>query len=211
MYSQLGQDIWILETFHYKQGGIFVDIGAYDGIKYSNTLLLEKDYQWSGLLVEPGIIGDNLFKNRKSPIDRRCVYNQSGLIIDFAETNDSLLSGILSGFQQDEHAQSRLNNTIRHISTVTLTELCQTYNLPSYIDYISIDTEGTELDILKAHDFNRYKFGAITIEHNRVSKYKEDIRVFLESVGYTIDTSARFQWLSKQSSLNFEDWYICKK
>ena len=54
-YSQAGQDQWILEKTNSKRRGYFVDIGAYDGINYSNTLYLEKNLNWSGICIEPDV------------------------------------------------------------------------------------------------------------------------------------------------------------
>jgi hypothetical protein len=53
-YSQCAQDSFLFERFFYgKRGGVFVDIGAYDGQKFSNTLFFERYLGWSGLCVEP--------------------------------------------------------------------------------------------------------------------------------------------------------------
>ena len=69
---------------------------------------------------------------------------------------------------------------------------------PEYIDYLSIDTEGSELRILKAFDFSKYTFGVITVEHNYTSD-RELIYKLLSSAGYT----RRFEAVSK-----WDDWYF---
>ena len=50
--SQLGQDLWVIDTMKYKKNGYFVDLGALDGLTHSNTLMLENKYSWSGICVE---------------------------------------------------------------------------------------------------------------------------------------------------------------
>ena len=57
------------------------------------------------------------------------------------------------------------------------------YNAPKKIDYLSIDTEGSEFDILKNFDFNKYEIKVITCEHNFTNS-KEKIISFLTSIGY---------------------------
>ena len=57
-------------------------------------------------------------------------------------------------------------------------------SLLKLIEYLSLDTEGSEYEILREHDFNKYKFGYICIEHNKIEKNRKAIRELLESKGY---------------------------
>ena len=50
--SQVGQDLWIIDTLDFKRNGYFLDIGALDGTTHSNSLMLERKYGWSGICVE---------------------------------------------------------------------------------------------------------------------------------------------------------------
>lgn len=52
-YSQIGQDLFVLNHYNNKRNGYYVDIGSYDGVNFSNTYLLEKDYDWIGICIEP--------------------------------------------------------------------------------------------------------------------------------------------------------------
>jgi len=74
------------------------------------------------------------------------------------------------------------------------------YNAPKEIDYLSVDTEGSELDILSAFDFNEYRFNCITIEHN-FTENREKLKLLLEQNGY----KRIFEHLSK-----WDDWYIAE-
>ncbi len=66
-YSQLKQDIWVLNKLNHKKNGFFVEAGACDGLYLSNTLLLEKEYDWSGICCEPNKqYYEKLLLNRKS-------------------------------------------------------------------------------------------------------------------------------------------------
>jgi len=62
--SQLGQDLWALDMLNNKRDGVFIEIGASDGIYLSNTYFLEKEFNWKGLCIEPSTEYINLVKNR---------------------------------------------------------------------------------------------------------------------------------------------------
>src|SRR5208282_5027346 len=66
----------------------------------------------------------------------------------------------------------------------TLRSVLRDCNAPPVIDYWSLDTEGSELTILKSFPFDEYSFRVLTVEHNRLP-VKEDIRRFLNGHGYT--------------------------
>ena len=76
--------------------------------------------------------------------------------------------------------------------TITLNDLLEQSNAPLYIDYLSLDTEGSELEILKSVDFSRYKFGIIDVEHNFVEPRRSQIRNLLESNGYKFNVENNF-------------------
>ena len=77
-------------------------------------------------------------------------------------------------------------------------DLLEKYNAPKYIDYLSIDTEGSEYEILKNFDFEKYVFKIITIEHNYTSM-RDKIFTLLTSKGY----KRKYENLSQ-----FDDWYV---
>ena len=212
MYSQLGQDLWVLESTQFKRNGYFIDIGAYDGVFHSNTYLLEKDYGWNGVCVEPSDKYNDLVVNRKCTTCNMLVYSHDNLCIEFRQTlNNFELSGIPSYFKNDDHTKNRSYNYIsKKIPTISLTTLCEVNSAPSVIDYLSIDTEGSELLILQYHDFDKYRFNYISIEHNRCSDYRNDIKNFMNSKNYYLDTSDRFITINNNNDTNFDDWYTYK-
>ncbi len=92
-YSQIEQDLKVLKYFDYKKNGYFIEVGANDGIKLSNTYLLEKDYNWKGICIEPvPSIFNKLKKNRKSINLNYAVYNVDNKIVNLKVAD--LLSGI---------------------------------------------------------------------------------------------------------------------
>ena len=192
-YSQIKQDLKVLSFYNNKRDGYFVEIGANDGITLSNTYLLEKDYNWSGICVEalPDKFND-LVKNRKSININKAVFNTTGELLKFS--SDNLLSGITDKI--DAHLNSKTKEQIS-VETMTLNDILDQNNAPKFIDYISIDTEGSEFEILKSVDLNRYTFGLIHVEHNSVEPRRTNMKKYLLDNGYLY-----------KGENNFDDEYI---
>lgn len=184
-YSQIGQDCFALSHFNYIEDGYFVEIGAADGITLSNTYLLEKKYKWKGVCIEAGKDEFKLLaKNRSSHCVNKAVYSQSGLHLDFVKKANGLLSGLKDHYDF-ETWKSAPTETVYTVETETLTDILKRLDAPKYIHYMSIDTEGAEVEVLKGIDFNTYKFGLINIEHNYNKFLRDKQREILTSNGYT--------------------------
>jgi FkbM family methyltransferase len=182
------QDAWILFETKEKRNGYFVDFGATDGKTINNSYLLEKNYNWKGIVAEPSPFWhDDLIANRSCDISFDCVWSKSNETLEFLMTEAPDLATI-SGFgKNDEHASKRNNNTVISVPTISLTDLLKLKASPSDIDYLSIDTEGSEYDILYSffkESFDNYKIDYITIEHNYVSGFRDKIFRMLSMNGY---------------------------
>jgi FkbM family methyltransferase len=180
-YSQLGQDKDVLEFYKNKKNGFFVEIGASDGIKLSNTYLLEKKYDWKGICVEPIPAKYQLLcKNRKNSNCSDCaVYNESDLELEFDIANNfDLLSGISSHIDCHNNAVNKNKKQII-VKTITMNDLLEKYNAPTFIEYLSLDTEGSEYEILKSINFDKYKFGLIHVEHNYIEPRRTQMKELL--------------------------------
>jgi FkbM family methyltransferase len=200
--SQLRQDLNVLEKYKFKHNGYFVDIGASDGISLSNTYILEKDYGWTGICVEP-ILSDfiKLKECRNNSICvNNAVYNTSNLKMEFAIKHFNMCSGLVTTMDDkviiDNKVYDRsVNHDLKEIIdvyTVTLNDLLDNYHAPKFIEYLSLDTEGSELEILKSINFNKYKFGVIDVEHNFVEPRRSQIRTLLENNGYKFNNENSF-------------------
>jgi len=212
-HSQLSQDLFVISCSILDSSWpkFFVEFGATDGVRLSNTYLLEKRLGWQGILAEPARVWHaNLKLNRNCFIDFRCVSNQSEHNVEFLETSidnlgDPSCSPELSTMASfanvtDTHAQRRLNNSIRYdVTTVSLNDLLKQHNAPSEIGYLSIDTEGSELSILEALDFDQYRFRIITVEHNYIEPERTKIYDLLQRNGYKRVYQDISQW---------DDWYL---
>ena len=194
--SQLNQDINVIEFNNFKKSGFFIEIGASDGISLSNTYLLEKNYGWDGICVEPiPYEFTKLQQNRNCLCYDYAVYNSSNLILPFAIKNFSMCSGIISTMDNELEINGQIHirkathdlNTIIDVKTISMNDLLTISNAPKFIDYLSLDTEGSEFEILSGIDFNTYKFGMIDVEHNFVEPRRSKIRELLENNNYKLN------------------------
>jgi FkbM family methyltransferase len=209
--SQIGQDKWVLEKTHFKRGGYFLDIGAADGLYLSNTYILEKKYGWKGICVEPANKIKDLRRNRRCIIENSCIYSKSGELVEFQVDNE------ISGIKEYFDGAHKRNGSIIYVKTITLKDLLKKYNSPKVIDFLSIDTEGSEYEIIKNFPFKDYEVKLITIEHNAHSGKKEDIKkmadIFnlLTKNGFVREPHHNFsRAYGAEGVIDFEDWYVHK-
>ncbi|WP_020399070.1 FkbM family methyltransferase [Kordiimonas gwangyangensis] len=197
--AQLRQDIFVLHHLGFKRDGFFVEFGAASGRALSNTYLLEKEFNWSGIVAEPARHWhEMLAANRSCHIETACVWHTSGERLMFLEVANPELSSIDHFADADSHAKDRREGHNYEVETISLMDLLEKYDAPKRIDYLSVDTEGSEFEILQAFDFGRYDIEVITVEHNFTAQRDELYRL-LTSNGYvrTLEHISRF-----------DDWYI---
>lgn len=195
-HSQLGQDALALTLF--GTSGYFVEFGAADGFHLSNTYLLENNYSWTGIIAEPNKLYAESLKNRACHIDTRCVYKNSGETLEFFSVNKFPELSTISNYADSDHWASRRSDNLAYpVTTVTLDDLLNFYNAPETIEYISVDTEGSELDILSAFSFSR-NVKLFTIEHNFTNNRDKIYRLMTDR-GYIRILEQLSHW---------DDWYI---
>src|ERR1700726_1823547 len=197
-YAQLHQDLWVLHETRHKRNGYFVEFGATDGVNLSNSCLLEREFGWRGILAEPNPAWHpTLGQNRKADIDLRCVFGRSGERVAFAATKHPELATIVGYESNDGHRQARRDHTVVEVKTVSLNDLLEQHDAPQEIDYISIDTEGSELDILEPFDFARRNVMLLSVEHN-AAELEQGLDRLMQRHGY----ERRYPGISK-----FDAWY----
>ena len=180
--SQIGQDKWVHSIVGDKKDGYFIELGACDGLYLSNTLFFERNLNWNGICIEPN---DNyikeLYANRKCNISNELVYSCEGEKVNFA------LSEAASGIIDENIGPfTRKDQSVLKITT-TLGNILDKFNAPNIIDYLSLDVEGQEYNILSTFPFDKYKFRCITVEHNAPHigpKQQMLIRELLEKNNY---------------------------
>jgi FkbM family methyltransferase len=197
--AQLRQDLFVLQESNFKQNGYFVEFGAASGVKLSNTYLLEKRFGWTGILSEPAIVWHkSLRSNRDCIIETSCVWSESGSEISFTQSSDAELSTISKFADGDGHAKARHAGRSYNVKTISLQHLLELYSAPTVIDYLSVDTEGSEYEILRDFDFTKYQFRVITCEHN-YTRQRTKIHDLLSRNGYL---------RVHQAVSRFDDWYV---
>lgn len=182
-FSQFGQDLHVVNTiFNGKEGGYFVEVGASEGIWGSNTLLLEQKYGWNGICIEcnPRMF-DVLSQKRKCHCCSAAIYDQDDQTLQFYDANIGGHSGLAETITNPE---VKTYSNVIQVQTKTLMTVLDQFKAPPFIDFLSLDTEGSEYKILQAMDFTKYKFGYICVEHNYVEPNRTLIRTLLESKGY---------------------------
>ncbi len=196
--AQLKQDIFVLLETNFKRGGFFVEFGATNGVDLSNTWLLEQSFDWNGILAEPASIWHGSLKqNRTAIIETKCVWSQSGITLDFTIADQPEFS-TLSAFRADSDKRGAGASTCA-VETISLLDLLRANHAPAFIDYLSVDTEGSEYEILKDFDFNKFQFGIITVEHNHNKINRDRLYALLTSKGYV----RKYQTFSR-----WDDWYV---
>ena len=195
--SQLGQELWVLEKTGQRRGGYFVEFGATDGITLSNTWLLETEFGWQGLCAEPNpVLFGQLRANRKCQVVDACIGARTGDEVEFilADAYGCIADYADADMHGEKRAAFKAAGQVSTMTTVSLEDLLLQQGAPREIDYLSIDTEGSEYDILAAFPFDRWKIRLLTVEHN-FTKNRESIRALLEGHGYV------------RTEVNFDDWY----
>jgi FkbM family methyltransferase len=197
--SQLRQDLFVLGQLGFKKNGYFVEFGATNGFELSNSYLLEKKFGWTGILAEPARgWHEELRQNRSASIETMCVWKETGVELSFIEVDDKELSTIQEFAETDVHKDMREHSKMYKVQTISLSDLLKKHNAPKEIDYLSIDTEGSEFDILNAFEFDNYSFRVITCEHN-YSPSRQKVFELLTKNGYRRCCEELSQ---------FDDWYV---
>jgi len=183
--SQFKQDKYLHNLFFKdKRGGTFIEIGAADGVRCSNTLFFERYLGWKGMCIEPSPEPfKELQKNRKSICVNRAISDKAG-------GAQFVVSGLLSGLREpmDPRHVNRIQKTYKKkVRTITvqccrLDELMKQHNI-KHVDYLSLDVEGGEMNVLRSINWDKVTIDVLSVEGN-YSECWVAHRAFLESKGY---------------------------
>jgi FkbM family methyltransferase len=180
--SQFLNEIFCLLLNRGKRDGFFVEFGACDGRLISNTWILESEFGWGGILAEPNPSWhDALKSNRSCVIDTRCVWTETGSKLQFAEFNNddyNTQSRVISATDNKRDLVSGLYE----VETISLLDLLRQHGAPTKIDFMSIDIEGGEADVLRTFPFGEYQVDFLCVEQHGENELK--VKEILESSGY---------------------------
>jgi hypothetical protein len=166
-YSQFDEDLFLIDFFKDKKNGKFVDLGAFHPIRYNNTYLLYKK-GWSGTNIDLNPAAIDMFNIIRTRDDNKCA-----LISDTSNVEKTVYY---------EHNFSAVNSLIlteglKKVLKKKMKMLSQTFeNLVDHsFDFLNIDLEGHDYEVLKIIDLNKYKPKLICIEILENSKDKDKI------------------------------------
>jgi FkbM family methyltransferase len=190
-HSTKSQDRWVVtKALKARRNGFFVEVGAADGRTHSNTYILERDYDWTGIVVEanPEYL-PALRHNRKCLCVQSCVDATSGEIDFYCR---GFLGGIIDHDTDNaRHKRGALidahRDRIVRLKTFSLQQLLEAHDAPPSIDYLSLDVEGAEHRILSTFPFDRFRFECLTVE-----RPTRAIHALLQQAGYILDRIYRF-------------------
>jgi FkbM family methyltransferase len=193
--SQYNQDNYIETTiFKGYKNGFYVDVGAHDGVSLNNTLYFEKNNNWTGINIEPNTkVFDKLIINRQNNINLKCaVCNNDGETEFLSNTGyTEMLSGIKDLF--DSRHLKRLRNENRTNGSTTELIKVNTKKLETifdennvkHVNYLSIDVEGAEFEVIKSINFDKVFIDVIGFENNYIEQSIPIIK-YLENNNYKV-------------------------
>lgn len=188
-FSQIGQDRYYIESIiGGRRGGRFLDVGAHNGIDTSNTYALETQLGWTGVCVEANPeLAHQCRQNRPGSqvIEAAAWSSEARLAFEMPGSGNMFLSRI-SGIEHNRHYFAddfQQSHTIA-VDAKPLRALLGDGD--HWFDYFSLDVEGAELEVLHGIDWQHTRFGYIALEFGRRPGFLDQIRTFLEGVGYQL-------------------------
>jgi FkbM family methyltransferase len=156
-YSQQKEDEILFQKYLNYNNGFFIELGAMDGIQYSNTYFFELNLGWSGILIEPNYNINILRHNRPNSYCYNVAISQKNDFVEFI--GDGALGGI-KNLMSDQHINGwNINrDDSKIIKSVTLksilNDVTQINKKINKVDFLSLDVEGGELEVLKSYDWS---------------------------------------------------------
>lgn len=190
--GQYKQDKYLDQLFNKKSNGIFIDIGAHDGVTFSNSIFFEKERNWKGICVEPiPEIFQKLNEARTCVKINGCISEKTGMEKflrvrgEFVDTE--MLSGLVENY--DPRHLERIDREIKQYGGSKEEIDVKCYNINdllkenkfNQVDFFTIDTEGNEMSILKTINFELFDVDILLVENNYQT---EDMNNFMKSNGY---------------------------
>ncbi len=210
-FSQSGEDLLIDAFLGHMEKGFYVDIGAHDHIALSNTC---KFYLrgWNGIQVEPNYKKIDHFKKYRP--------RTTSLNIGIGERSRSTFfifdSAIISTFSEEE---ARVHESFGHviiekteIEVIPLKAVFETHLNGNTIDFMSVDTEGYDLEVLKTNDWNKYRPRLViieTAEYNREKfggKLNHIYDPYMSSIGYQKIADTYLNTIYKDNAIEMAGW-----
>ena len=208
LHAEMYQAILIWEFFGFATEGFFAEVGAYDSKTLSVTWLLER-VGWRGILVEP--LPDKSEALRKERPNSK-VYDVAVSSEEKTGEADFYVKGALSSLERNIKDDRTVYDSVIRVKVVTLDSLLEESKVPK-LDFVSIDTEGTEHDVLRGFDIKKYEPPLILVED---VVYTLRVHHYLRRMGYRLLRRTGFNnWYvpvhSREKTPVFEQWKLFRK
>jgi FkbM family methyltransferase len=162
-------DRWAVEAvFRGLRGGYFVEAGACGGAQGSATHVLEHEFGWNGICVEPqDAYFEVLRRQRSCDKDHRCLADRTGDVVEFLSYEEDPARGGIRALNKNDvwatHRRAKTTTSMKE--TVTLDDLLEQHDAPPTVHYLCLDIEGAERTVLEPFDFGgKYRILAISVE-----------------------------------------------
>jgi FkbM family methyltransferase len=195
-YSQGYEDRNVLERYFYNRtGGTFIEMGALDGLRYSNSFFFETELGWSGLLIEGNPKNyEYLEKNRPNALVANAMVCSSKGELHYVEHADTAINGIWefmsAQFRERFYADmtpDRLNKTLK-VPCLPLRSILDEFHV-FHVDFFSLDVEGAEPSVLETVDFSKFSASVLVVENLQGDDTNGQVRKILFAQGYVEDAS----------------------
>lgn len=194
--SQYGQDR-IIEKLCYPKGGethkgVFIEVGSWDGVDISNTYYLEKMRDWTGVIVEPiKTQAESSMHNRWCKTFYGVVYDKNGIErFHHIKGYSEMLSGVEGGYHPDyqrrvskEISDHNQQTEVVNLECKTINGLMDSYGLTN-ADYLSLDTQTSELKVLRSYDSKKNPVKCIGFDGNGINK--SELHTWFTENGYKL-------------------------
>ena len=184
--SQFGQDKRALEYLNFKQNGYYMEIGVHDGKNNNNTYVMDTKYGWDGICIDPFMANMDERSCKRVPV---ALGSKPGTM-EFSGLGNGL--GGLTKFSTSEKHNGMWTNKTKKFDVTTVDvetpmKVFEDNDVPQTIDFLSLDVEGAEMDVLKAFPFDKYCVRYAAIETNNDKTKESEMRKFMKQKGYKFE------------------------
>ena len=201
-YSQQNEDQILWKKYLNYRDGFFIELGAMDGITYSNSLFFEESLGWKGVLIEPTTQFYQLVNNRPNALNFNYAISEVESDVEFV--GNGALGGIKDSMSEKHYLGWGLNNQRPYIvKSVPISKILKPLNIHR-VDLFSIDVEGGELSVLKSFDWSIPVY-LVLIEMAKHDLNKDqECRDFLMSKNFELDCEIGCNelWINKKFNQN---------
>lgn len=169
-FSQSKQDKIVLSFLKEKENGYFVDLASNHWQVLSNTYRMEAFNKWQGVCIEPHpMYLEGLLSNRKCKVFTCAVGSNDNEIVKFRflKGDKGVFAGVVGEGMDNEGSQA----DDKEVASVSLTTLLDFAKAPAVMDYLSLDVEGGEFQVVKGLDHSKYTFHVVTVERPKANTH----------------------------------------